>query len=89
MDHQEQLRRFAGEMHKIRESLRDNINMEELFNEDIAQLIHVLARIYSVTPNAMLMSLFFMMHVASVGFPIQVLEVMRHIISLSFEPFAP
>ena len=84
MEQREQLRRFAGEMHKIRESLRDNINMEELFNEDIAQLIHVLARMYSVTPNAMLMSLFFLMHVASVAFPIQVLEFMRHINSLSF-----
>ena len=84
MEQREQLRRFAGEMHKIRESLRDNINMEELFNEDIAQLIHVLARMHSVTPNAMLMSLFFLMHVASVAFPIQVLEVMRHINSLSF-----
>ena len=46
-------------MQKIRENFKDNVNMKELFNEDTAQLIHVLARMYSDTPNAMLMSTFF------------------------------
>ena len=59
MEHQEQLRRFGAEMQKIRENFKDNVNMKELFNEDTAQLIHVLARMYSDTPNAMLMSTFF------------------------------